>query len=123
MAKTITITYEAIAAPSTDIAQQICDVFYTNNNASRNAAYDGTYYDTNVDGFGEATTLEAYMAQMVAHPGLVAALRYAIANGSYEYTEATEKDALYAAELAPALKDQGFTIEVTETEEAAGGEG
>lgn len=112
MAKTITITYSAIAAPAVNFVQQICDVYYPANNASRNPAFDNTYYDTNVEGFGEATTLEAFMAQMVAHPGLVAALRAAIKDGTYSY-EATEAEALYAKEYAPALVDQGFTVEVT----------
>lgn len=125
MAKTITITYSAIAAPAVSAVQQICDVYYPSNNASRNPVFDGTYYDTNVEGFGEVTTLEAFMANMVAHPGLVAALRAAMnaEDGVYTYTDATELEALYALELAPALKPQGFTIEVSDAEEADGGEG
>ena len=121
MAKTITITYTAITAPTAKLVPQICDIFVTNNNASRQTAFDGTYYDTNVEGFGEATTLQAFMAEMVAHPGLIAALRYAIKNGEYEYTDATNDDVLYAEELKPALKDQGFTITVAEAE--SNGEG
>ena len=120
MATTITITYNAITAPKTDFVQQICDVYYPANNASKNPVFDGTYYDTNVEGFGEATTLEAFMAQMVAHPGLIAALRAAVRNGSYTYNEVTDADILYAEELKPALKPQGFTIEITETEENEG---
>lgn len=119
MAKTITITYSAIAAPAVNAVQQICDVYYPANNASRNPKFDGTYYDTNVEGFGEVTTIEAFMAEMVAHPGLVAALRAAMnaQDGTYTYENATELEALYAGELAPALKSQGFTIEVSEAEE------
>lgn len=117
MATTITITYTAIAAPATEFVQQICDVYYPANNASRNPVFDGTYYDTNVEGFGEATTLEAYMAQMVAHPGLVAALRAAIKNGSFTYTEVTDDDILFAEELKSALKSQGFEIEINTSEE------
>lgn len=118
MAKTITITYTAIAAPAVNAVQQICDVYYPANNASRNPAFDGTYYDTNVEGFGEATTLEAFMAEMVAHPGLVAALRAAIKDGSYTY-EGTDKDALYIGELESALAPQGFTFEVADANEEA----
>lgn len=135
MAKTITITYTAIAAPAAKpIVPQICDIFVPDNNASRQAAFAGTYYDTNVAGFGEATPIEAYMKQMVAHPGLVAALRAAVralevaqaedpeaTEGVYTYTEATELDALYAEEVAPALEKNGFTIEVADAED--GGEG
>lgn len=122
MAKTITITYTAITAPAANAVQQICDVYYPANNASRNPAFDDTYYDTNVEGFGEATTLEAFMAQMVAHPGLVAALRAAIRDGSYTY-EGTEEDALYIAELTPALAPQGFTFEVADANAEDDGNG
>lgn len=120
MATTITITYTAIAAPASDFVQQICDVYYPANNASRNPVFDGTYYDTNVEGFGEATTLEAFMAQMVAHPGLIAALREAVRSGSYTYDEVTDDDVLYAKELKSALKSQGFEIEITTTEAEEG---
>lgn len=121
MAKTITITYSAITAPPVNAVQQICDVYYPTNNASRNPVFDNTYYDTNVEGFGEVTTIEAFMADMVAHPGLVAALRAAMnaQDGTYTYADATELEALYAGELAPALKAQGFTIEVTDAESNA----
>lgn len=122
MAKTITITYTAITAPAVNAVQQICDVYYPANNASRNPAFDDTYYDTNVEGFGEATTLEAFMAQMVAHPGLVAALRAAIRDGSYTY-EGTEEDALYIAELTPALAPQGFTFKVADANAEDDGNG
>lgn len=122
MAKTITITYTAITAPAVNAVQQICDVYYPANNASRNPAFDNTYYDTNVEGFGEATTLEAFMAQMVAHPGLVAALRAAIKDGSYTY-EGTDKDALYIGELEGALASQGFTFEVADANAEDDGNG
>ena len=118
MAKSITITYTAIAEPAVKAVQQICDVYYPANNASRNPEFDNTYYDTNVEGFGEATTLEAFMAQMVAHPGLVAALRAAIRDGSYTY-EGTDKDALYIGELKSALAPQGFTFKVADANEEA----
>lgn len=122
MAKTITITYTAITAPAANAVQQICDVYYPANNASRNPAFDDTYYDTNVEGFGEATTLEAFMAQMVAHPGLVAALRAAIKDGSYTY-EGTDKDALYIGELKDALASQGFTFAVADANAEDDGNG
>ena len=58
------------------------------------------------------------MAQQVAHPGLIAALRAAVRNydadegtGVYEWA-ATDADALYIEEISPALADQGFTFAV-----------
>lgn len=111
MAKTITITYTAPVAPSIQVVDPICRMFEPNNAAADNAAYAGTYYDTNVDGWTQATTLEDFLKSCVAHPGLIAALRKAAADGSYEF-EATDKEALYLGEVAPAVKDQGFVIEI-----------
>lgn len=73
-------------------------------------AYAGTAYDTNVEGFGTATTLEDYLNSMTAHPGIVAALRQAMKEGEFVIEGADWKDHVYALEIAPALAAQGFTI-------------
>ena len=110
---TITITYTAPTSfGETSATQQIFNVWNPATTASDNAVFEGTYYDTNVWDNGEfpyATSLEAFLAQQVAHPGLIAALRAAVRSGSYEWA-ATDADALYVEELAPALADQGFTF-------------
>lgn len=110
---TITITYTAPTSFAQDSAtQQIFNVWNPATTASDNAVFEGTYYDTNVWDKGEfpyATSLEAFLAAQVAHPGLVAALRAAVRAGSYEWA-ATDADVLYMEEFAPALKDQGFTF-------------
>ena len=109
--KNVTITFTAPEAPVAQPVDQICSVFLPTNAAADNAAFDGTYYDTNVYGWTVAETLEQFMKDSVAHPGLIAALRKAIADGTYTF-EADEKEALYIGEVAPALADQGFTFEV-----------
>lgn len=123
---TITITYTAPTGFKTDPAtQQIFSVWNPAATASDNAKFEGTYYDTNKWDNGEfpyATSLKAFLAQQVAHPGLIAALRTAVRayeaaveldptakSGSYEWV-ATDDDALYIEELEGALKDQGFTF-------------
>ncbi len=127
---TITITYTPVAQFAKDTAtQQIFGVWNPAATASDNPVfYDEeagkpTYYQTNVWDNGEfqyAETLEEFLAEQVAHPGLIAALRTAVRNyaaakekdpkatsGTYDW-EATAEDALYVEELAGALKDQGF---------------
>lgn len=115
---TITITYTPAVQFANDKAtEQIFSVWDPAKTASDNAAFAGTYYQTNVWDNGEfayATSLETFLAQQVAHPGLVAALRAAVRNytaqagtGTYDW-EATDADALYIEELGPALADQGF---------------
>ena len=110
---TITITYTAPVQFASDSAtQQIFGVWNPATTASDNAVFEGTYYDTNVWDNGEfpyAKSLQAFLDSQVAHPGLIAALRAAVRAGSYEWA-ATDADALYVEELAPALADQGFTF-------------
>ena len=117
---TITITFTPAVKFESDAAvQQIFGVWSPANTASDNPVFDGTYYQTNVWDNGEfpyETSLEAFMAQQVAHPGLIAALRAAVraydentGTGVYEWA-ATDDDALYVEELAGALADQGFTF-------------
>ena len=115
MAKNITITYTAPVAPSAQVVDPICRMFHPDNAAADNAAFAGTYYDTNVDGWTQATTLEDFMKDCVAHPGLVAALRKAAADGTYTF-EATDKEALYLGEVAPAVVDQGYVINISDVE-------
>jgi len=106
---TITITYTAPVDASVAPAAQICATFVPTNAAADAQAFDGTYYDTNVGGFGDAMSLEAFFNAQVAHPGLIAALRAAMRAGSYAW-EATDADVQYVGEIAPALASQGFTF-------------
>lgn len=116
---TITITYKPVAAIPQNATQQIFGVWNPATTASDNAKFEGTYYQTNVWDKGEfalATSLEAFLASQVAHPGLVAALRTAVraydaaeGTGTYEW-EAPDGEALYIEELEGALADQGFTF-------------
>lgn len=107
---TITITYTKPVDSSVVPKNQICAIYVPSNAACDNAAFDGTYYDTNVPGYGAGMTPEEFFNSQVAHPGLIAALRAAMRaapDGSYDW-EATDADVQYVGEIAPALADQGF---------------
>lgn len=119
MAKKITIKYSKVSAPSAQPVAPICRIFEPNNAAADLKAFDGTYYDTNVEGWGEGTAIDAFMAGMVAHPGLVAAIRKAMNDGKYVMNEATEAEALYAGEYAKALADQGIEVKIEEAAAAS----
>lgn len=111
MAHSIVIKYESIVPVDRDkMCAQICALYYPNNAAADLEVFDGTYYDTNVQGWGEATSLESFMAQMVAYPQLNVYLREAIREGEYTLSTDDEKLYLYLKECAPTLKDQGFTF-------------
>ena len=117
---TITITYTPATGFKTDSAtQQIFGVWNPATTASDNTVFADTYYQTNKWDNGEfpyATTLEQFLADQVAHPGLIAALRAAVraydeetGKGIYVWT-ASDDDALYVEELQGALKEQGFEL-------------
>ena len=109
----IKITYTAIEAPKADLVAQICSTYVPTSAAADLPVFEGTYYDTNVAGFGEGMSIETFFANAVAHPGLVAALKLAVANGEYEFETEDEKTIMYLESVAPAVADQGFEIEVS----------
>lgn len=116
MAKVITITYTAPVAPKANAVDQICRYFRPDNAAADNAVFAGTYYDTNVDGWGQATSFEDFLKNSIAHPGLIAAFKKAAIDGSYEFKTDDEKEVLYLSEVAGAVLDQGFVVEIAEEE-------
>lgn len=113
MAHRIVIKYEAVEQANPESVAQICGVFYPNSAAADMAPFEGTYYDTNVAGFGEGMDAQSFMSKMVAYPGLTAYLRKAIRDGEYQFETNDDKMYLFLEECAPALKDQGFTFTFT----------
>lgn len=109
---TITITYTKPVDASVSPKNEICATFVPKNAAADNAAFDGTYYDTNVPGYGAGMGAEEFFFAQIAHPGLVAALRAAMRAESHSYDwTCTDDEALYAIqEVGPALAGQGFAI-------------
>lgn len=112
MAHTITIKYTSPSAPSAQPIAGICRTFVPTNAAADSSVFADTYYDTNVEGWGEGTAIEEFMNSVVAHPGLVAAIRKAIADGTYTMTDASDADALYMGEVAKVLEGQGIVVQI-----------
>lgn len=112
---TVKITYTAVSAPAAEAVAQIPATFVPTSAAADLAPFEGTYYDTNVAGLGEGVSIEGFFNASVAHPGLIAALKLAIANGEYEFETEDEKTIIYLEELVAtgAVADQGFEIEVS----------
>jgi len=112
---TIKIVYTAISAPTADLAAQIPATFVPTNAAADLAPFEGTYYDTNVAGFGEGMEAEKFFAGSIAHPGLIAAMKLAVANGEYTMETEDEDTILYIEEIiaTKAVADQGFEITLT----------
>lgn len=110
---TVKITYTAISAPVANAVNQICATFVPTNAAADNAAFDGSYYDTNVSGLGEGMSVEKFFAGSVAHPGLIAALKLAVENGEYSFDTDRADMIMYLEEVTKAVADQGFAIEIS----------
>lgn len=110
---TIKIVYTAISAPNANAVAQICAMYYPMNAAADMAPFEGTYYDTNVEGFGEGMSLDAFFKNSVAHPGLVAALKLAVENGEYEFETENGAMIMYLEEVKDAVADQGFDIQIS----------
>lgn len=112
----ITVTYTAIVAPAAEPVAEIAAMFVPTNAAADLPAFDGTYYDTNVAGFGSTGAAEAFIANSIAHPGLVLALKRALEKGTYTYETDDKDEIAYLEEVTPAVADQGFTITITKGE-------
>lgn len=119
MAK-ITIAYTAPEATQSKQVPEICAMFQPTNAACDLDVFNNTYYDTNVYGITPATSTEVWMEQMIAYPGVIAALRAAMAKGSYVIEFPTENDILYYTELGDKLEDEGFTITVEGSDSSEG---
>lgn len=111
--RTVVISF---AAPKRVVAEpvaEICSMYHPHNAAADLPVFEGTYYDTNVEGWGIGTPLDQWMCQQVAHPGLIAYLRKAVRDSQYEFTTDDERMIVYLEECAPALASQGFKFEIT----------
>ena len=113
MAHTVVISFNATKRTVAEPVAEICSTFTPNNAAADLEVFEGTYYDTNVDGFGMGTALHEFMAQQVAYPKLNAYLRKAIRDSSYEFSTDDEAFILYLEECAQVLAREGFKIEIT----------
>lgn len=108
MAYKIAITYTAPAKQAAHEVAPICALFMPTNAACDMDAFDGTYYDTNIQGYGFGSELDDFLAMQVSHPGLVAAIKQAVKDGSYTMETLDPSMKTMVHELNTALAAQGF---------------
>lgn len=113
MAHTVVISFEPTKRTVAEPIAQICATYTPNNAAADLDVFEGTYYDTNVEGWGRGTSLGEFMAQQVAYPMLNAYLRKAIRDKEYTFETDDEKFRLYLEECTTVLAREGFKIEIT----------
>lgn len=113
MAYKIKITYAAPTAKEPNKVAPICALFVPDNAACDMDVFDGTYYDTNVHGYGFGSELDDFLAMQVSHPGLVAAMKAATEAEDGTYTMTTEDSSMetMVLELNRSMKEAGFSFE------------
>lgn len=126
MAYTVTITYAGPANPTTlCVPNPICATYVPSNSYVDTAAYDGTVYDTNVDGFGYIDPMEPYATTSFPYPVPLAQFKVAVVGTSNTATfdVDTYMEAFWYMEAGRALASQGFTVAVEEKSPESSGTG
>lgn len=109
---TVKITFTAPEAPANRSVASICAIFEPKNAYIDMEAYEGTVYDTNVDGFGEWEGFVGYLSKITNTPNILILFKAASRDGEVEFEEADPKQLEYLKEIGLALADYGFTVEI-----------
>lgn len=111
MATSITIKYTAPTEPVKADVTPICRLFTPNNAYIDTEAYEGTVWDTNVDGWGTWQGLAAYLEKITNTPNVLILLKAAVLDGEVTFEEEDPKMVEYIKELGTALAPYGFEID------------
>ena len=118
MATKITITYVKPTAPAANNALSISPIFNKPETYADSTAYDGTVYDTNVEGFGSLPLAFPYDETQFPYPIPLAQFQAAMVgtSGVVEFTVDDYKEVFYYVEAGKLLASQGFTVETEDAE-------
>lgn len=120
MAYKVKIVYTGPAVDSIQFVSPICRLFVPSNSYVDTSAYEGTVYDTNVDGFGKIDLMEPYASTSFPFPVPLAQFKLAVigeddeesGGKKVEFEIATYMEAFWYMQAGIALADQGFTVTV-----------
>lgn len=120
MAYKVKIVYTGPAVESIQFVSPICRLFVPSNSYVDTPAYEGTVYDTNVDGFGKIDLMEPYASTSFPFPVPLAQFKLAVVGEDdedtggkkVEFEVATYMEAFWYKQAGVALADQGFTVTV-----------
>lgn len=132
MKYTITIEYRGKETNVERIACPICRIFTPSASYVDTVAYEGTTWDTNVDGWGSTPVVEPYASTSIPFPVPLAQFKLAVVGTpivgeggkqvighSVKFTTEDYKEAFYYKQVGAALADQGFTVTVKDDAEAS----
>ena len=120
MVYNVKIVYTGPAVESIPYVNPICRLFVPNNSYIDTPSYDGTVYDTNVDGFGKIDLMEPYATTSFPFPVPLAQFKLAVV-GKYdkkaggkvvEFRVPSYMEAFWYMQAGVSLADQGFAVEV-----------
>lgn len=117
----VTITYKALEDErKKHIVAPICRIYEPDNAYIDMKAYDGTVYDTNVDGFGNVSVPEPYASTSIPFPVPLAQFKLAaVGDGNtVEFKVNDYAEAFYYKQVGLAMASQGFTVAVEEVKAA-----
>lgn len=113
---TITIKYTAPVEPVDADVAPICRLFNPNNSYIDTPEYEGTIWDTNVDGWGTWQGLAAYLEKITHSPNVLILFKAAVLDGEVSFEEGDPKMVQYFKELGTALAPFGFEVSEGETD-------
>lgn len=118
MSYEVKITYKAPETTPEMIGDPIAPMFFPENSYTDSEAYEGTIYDTNVPGWGSMPLVEPYASTSIPFPAALAQFKLAVVgeNNEVTFTVDSYEDAFYYKEIGYKLADQGFSVEVTESD-------
>lgn len=110
----ITIKYTAPVAPVQADIDQICAIFKPTNSYVDSEVYEGTIWDTNVEGFGTWEGLEAYVSSLSHTPNALIMFKAAVRDGEVTFEENDAKQVEFYKEIGAALAAYGFEVSAGE---------
>lgn len=116
-----------VAKPQVEASANVCAVFDTEASYVDSQDYEGTRYDSNVPGMGIMDAVEPYASTSVPMSTPLAQFKMTTLAPANELTGVRElsfevsdyKEVFYYKQLGEDMKDQGFEVTVTDSEEAA----
>lgn len=106
----ITIKYTAPAGPVEADVKQICAFFLPTNSYVDTKPYEGTIWDTNVEGWGTWEGFVAYLEKISAAPTVLIMFKAAARDGQITFTEDDAKQVEYYKEIGRQLAPYGFEV-------------
>lgn len=123
MSYNVKIVYTGPAQPeSIQFVNPICRMYTPGSSYIESPAYEGTVYDTHIDGFGTLNILEPYASTSFPFPVPLAQFKLAIVGEDdeetggkkVEFTVDTYMEAFWYMEAGRELASQGFAVTVEE---------